>query len=69
MSIQATSHAASAYSAAALQGVKRDSDGDNDGSKAKSTSGGFGPAVVLSLSNASAKVNDAAQGDPDHDGH
>lgn len=41
-----------------------DSDGDHDGSKAASGSK-IGPAVIVSLS----KPNDAAQGDPDHDGH
>jgi len=45
---------------------KKDSDGDGDKSGAAGASK-IGPAVVLSLANT--KVNDAAQGDPDGDGH
>jgi hypothetical protein len=42
--------------------AKKDSDGDSD----KSGAASIGPAVQLSLSTTK---NDAAQGDPDHDGH
>jgi hypothetical protein len=55
---------ASAVSATAV--TKKDSDGDSDKSGA-SAAPKIGPAVLLSLSNT--KANDAAQGDPDHDGH
>lgn len=57
-------HAASILSTGTVG--RKDSDGGADKSGAAS-SGKIGPAVILSLLNT--KANDAAQGDPDHDGH